>query len=1210
MLRISTQNPRPDSGHCSSIFQIPWKARIVITLISLLPASAHAQFYTDTGSPSNPAWSTIFPTLNNNSPDPGPVQGSVINVNNAATEVGLYGNRPISVGSQRIHVCCNTSTTNLDDFPRWFQTDGNTQVFRLFVNDQNTASDRVGAARCEAFMDGGWDYSDNVTYEWTGRYTIARRQQSYAIFQLFNLDNEWALQLSMTGDGGLLINNRRNAGDVVITNPDGSTKDFDGKGFDVRVIDDGKNYKCWIDGVLVAENFYDRPTNISRFRWGKYMGDAFLTSPSTNSVILVSGAQVKSWPGRLDAATTDIVKANNSTNLGNTASWTGATVPGINNRAIWNSTVTTANATTLNTGLTWAGIRITNPGGNVTINGTATLKLEDAGLDMGTATRSLTVNCPVEPNVTAPWVIAASRVATFNDPINGYQGITLSGSGRLILNAANTYTGPTTINGGILQLGNGGTTGALDTDSAISVASGATFTVDQSDAVTQGTHFSGAAITGAGGLEKSGTGTLALTASNLYSGNTAIAEGTLQLGNGGTVGTLGTGSAISVASGATFAVNRSDAVTQGSHFSGAPITGAGGLAKSNTGTLTLTADNTYGGATAITGGILQVGNGGTTGTLGNNSATSVDTGATLRINRTDASLPYAYAGALSGAGTVEVIGGARLDFTANQTGSGSLRFNIDGILGIRTAPNSVTAVHLGALSGSGTIQRGPTAGGTATLSVGAANINSVFSGTIISSELGLEKVGTGTLTLTGSNTYGGATTVRAGTLAFGNVSPFNNTPVVNLSDGTLLRPTIGGATILAPINIGASGAIASISAPTNLPGSGAASTLTLAGAISGDGGITFTSSANQNALSTILLNGKSTYKGSTLMDTDGTTSSQIVVRLGTADALPPGTVLAIDGQEGDGSGRFADFNLNGFSQQLAGLTNTVRNLRSQRIVNSNSAAAATLTINNPANHTFSGSLGGGAAGSVSASAMPGSTGGNNFALTKGGAGTLTLSGSNSYSGNTTVNQGILALGSPNTNNQSSAVIIAATGATLNLAFSGTDTVNELFIGATRMPAGVYEAVGNPGTGTEIAQITGTGTLTVSTGPAVGYDAWKMSNGTTQPIDGDHDGDGVPNGIEHFLGGSGETTGITPLPSVANSTGTFSITWTKGGDYTGSYGTNFTVETSDSLTGTWTTEPAAPTPGATVSFPTASTVRYTFPTPAGGKKFVRLKVSSL
>jgi fibronectin-binding autotransporter adhesin len=119
------------------------------------------------------------------------------------------------------------------------------------------------------------------------------------------------------------------------------------------------------------------------------------------------------------------------------------------------------------------------------------------------------------------------------------------------------------------------------------------------------------------------------------------------------------------------------------------------------------------------------------------------------------------------------------------------------------------------------------------------------------------------------------------------------------------------------------------------------------------------------------------------------------------------TVLTIDGQLGGGTGRFADLNLNGFSQELAGLSNVARASRVQRIVNSNVSNAATLTLNTAADSDFSGNLGGSVGGSVSASAMPGSTGGNNFNLTKRGTGTLTLSGNNTFAGDTTIMAGTL-----------------------------------------------------------------------------------------------------------------------------------------------------------------------------------------------------------
>ncbi len=108
---------------------------------------------------------------------------------------------------------------------------------------------------------------------------------------------------------------------------------------------------------------------------------------------------------------------------------------------------------------------------------------------------------------------------------------------------------------------------------------------------------------------------------------------------------------------------------------------------------------------------------------------------------------------------------------------------------------------------------------------------------------------------------------------------------------------------------------------------------------------------------------------------------------------------------------------------------------------------------------------------------------NTGALTlvkSGTGGTLILSGALSYSGDTAVNAGTLQLNSDNTSNDASTVTIAASGATLNLNFAGTDTVDKLFIGTTQMPAGIY-GVGN----IVIPQITGTGTLTVTSDPGGG-----------------------------------------------------------------------------------------------------------------------------
>lgn len=944
--------------------------------------------YTDTGSPANPLWSAIYPTLNHGSPDNGPVNGSVINVNNAAVQVGLYGNRPLSVGPMRIHVACNTSTTNFADFTRWFQTDGNTHVLRVFVNDENTATSRAGtSSHTEAFTSTGWKYSDNVTYEWTGHYTIARLKQSYAAFQIKNSDNDWAVQLGMGSTGELTVNNRSGA-DVVVTNPDGSAKNFSGRGFDVRMLDDGKDYKVWIDGVLYASGSYSRPTGTTNFRWGMYFGANKLNAPADYNLVLVSGVQVKSWPGNLATATTTSTKANNATNLDNGASWTSGVVPGIYKQALWNSTVTAANTTTLAGDQDWAGIKITNPGGAVTINGSATLGLDDAGVDMAAATQNLTVNCPVELTASGTWIVATGRTATFNGIIRGYPGLTVSGDGTVQLTAANTYSGDTTINAGTLLANN----------------------------------------------------------------NSALSAGLLVF-NGGTL--------------------------------------------SNTASCTL---------------------------------------------------------------------GNDVDLNANATMSVSA---------------SQTLTLNGAIASTGS----------------------------------LTKTGTGTLTLSGANTFTGATIVSTGTLAIGNTGALLTTAGLTLANGTVLQPSLDGVILSAPITVGGGGTNVTISAPTNAPGSGLVSTLTVNSAIGGSGNVTFSSSVAQSALSTIYLGTQSTYAGSTLFTTtaatDGTTAGeqQIIVKLGTHNALPTTTVLTIAGGNGNGTGRFAELNLNGFNQQLAGLANVVisgakGDLRRQRVVNSSVSAPATLTIQNSSNSTFSGNLGSDTAiGSVSAAAMPGSTNGNNFGLTKNGTGTFSLTGANTYSGNTTVNQGTLSLGVVNPSNEASTVTIAVTGATMNLNFTGTETVSKLFIGTTQMFAGVYEAVGNPGTGIELPQLTGTGTLTVTTSP-VGFAAWKTRNGTSQTLDQDHDNDGVKNGIEYFLGGpNGNTSGFTAVPGVTNTAGTFSITWTKAVSYTGTYGTDFVVETSSTLVaGSWTTEAL----GVSVII-SGNNVTYTFPA-SPLRNFTRLRVT--
>jgi fibronectin-binding autotransporter adhesin len=109
-----------------------------------------------------------------------------------------------------------------------------------------------------------------------------------------------------------------------------------------------------------------------------------------------------------------------------------------------------------------------------------------------------------------------------------------------------------------------------------------------------------------GGLTKSGSGVLALSGTDTYTGGTTISAGTLQLGNNTPGGSLSLSSAIT--DNGTLAFNRSNAVRQGTDFIGStPISGTGGITQIGSGTLYLPAANTYSGPTAINGGVLNVG---------------------------------------------------------------------------------------------------------------------------------------------------------------------------------------------------------------------------------------------------------------------------------------------------------------------------------------------------------------------------------------------------------------------------------------------------------------------------------------------------------------------------------------------------------------------------------------------------------------------------
>ncbi len=607
---------------------------------------------------------------------------------------------------------------------------------------------------------------------------------------------------------------------------------------------------------------------------------------------------------------------------------------------------------------------------------------------------------------------------------------------------------------------------------------------------------------------------------------------------------------------------------------------AGGtLTKNGTGILTLNNANTYTGSTTINGGTLSLGGGGTSGSLSLASAITVASGATFAVNQSDTVIQGTDFGAIGGAGGFA------------QNGAGTTVLNL---LNTFTGLVSITNGNL-AIGADGRLGTGTYAGnidialGTSIFEHGGS-LNQTLSG-IISGSGSLVKSGTNTLTLSGANTYTGATTVNQGILSISNVNALQSTSGITLggaSPATLSTAT-AGITLTAPITTANTGVNSTIAFAI---GAAAQGTLILNGAIGGNGNVTFTTpnvGASVGNVQAIHLGATGTWAGNTTMTTaNQNVATRVVNTSGQANVLPVATVLTLTGGTGAGSGRAVTLDLNGQNQELAGLQNTLAVDRDQRVT---SSTAATLTINNSTDYAFGGTIGSGAddgSGKITGA----------ISLIKTGAAKFTLTGSHDFTGSTTVNQGILSQEGPNAFNQSSTVTIDPTAA-LDLNFTGTDTVDKLFIGTTQQAAGVYGALGSELPVIGIAQITGTGTLTVTTGPGGGgYATWALANAGGQTTQMDFDNDGTSNGVEYFMNAA---AGFTANPQLNASN---SITWPNGGNIPASaYGTQFVIQTSSDLA-TWTDvaigDLAANTDGP------AGSLTYTLT--GASPRFVRLKVT--
>ena len=272
-------------------------------------------------------------------------------------------------------------------------------------------------------------------------------------------------------------------------------------------------------------------------------------------------------------------------------------------------------------------------------------------------------------------VINRGDALTVANTISGSGQLMQAGAGTTALTGTNTYTGGTTIAAGTLQVGDGGTSGLLGTGAVVNDAA---LAFDRSDVLTVAND-----IGGSGTLTQIGTGTTILTGTNTYSGGTTISEGTLQVGNGGTAGTLGAGPLVN---NGLLTFDRSDAVAVDA------ISGSGALNQLGTGTTVLTATNTYTGGTTISAGTLQIGGGGTSGTIAGN----VTNNAGLAFFRSD---DLEFGGEISGMGDLVKYGPGALTLSGDSTYSGATLVKagalvVNGLLG-----NTTVSVDSGAMLG-------------------------------------------------------------------------------------------------------------------------------------------------------------------------------------------------------------------------------------------------------------------------------------------------------------------------------------------------------------------------------------------------------------------------------------------------------------------------------------------------------------------------------
>jgi autotransporter-associated beta strand protein len=497
-----------------------------------------------------------------------------------------------------------------------------------------------------------------------------------------------------------------------------------------------------------------------------------------------------------------------------------------------------------------------NDSSSVTINGAYTLTVADSsGITVTSGAGPVAINTSgLALGASEIWVNGSANPVAVSSVISGAgYGLTFGG-GTFVLTGSNTYSGSTTVNAdGVLQLGSG----ISGSDGSISTAN----LVDNGAVIYNifNSRSAGYVMSGSGSVTKSGVGILSLTGSNTYTGGTIVNGGTLAINTDASLGdaanplTINSGTVeakSNISSGRPVTVGSSSStilVDSGVVYTlNGIIGGSGTLNVTGQGTLSLNGSNTYSGGTNLTAGTTLIStnsalgtgsvnlSGGTLQTLDYNSAVipnplNVQTGTTSYIRAGFYSY-FGFLGNITGSGTLDVAGrynineihfdGDNSGFTGNfivsgvnvrldtaTSGSANATFTINSGAGLELYGGAGTTYSLGGLAGTGDVGTGNGLSGT--ISVGNSG-NSTFAGAIKDVDplgsyttggiLSLTKVGSGTQTLTGSNTYSGPTSVTAGTLAVTSVASLPSGTTLTVGPGATFALAKGSSTYAMPFS--------------------------------------------------------------------------------------------------------------------------------------------------------------------------------------------------------------------------------------------------------------------------------------------------------------------------------------------------------------------------------------------------------------------------